>query len=70
VLLAGLYHQTNTFVGGRTGLENFEIGRSEEILRERRGWEVLPVLDMRALLETPGARSLPSLLIRSQRFTT
>jgi microcystin degradation protein MlrC len=35
VLLAGLYHQTNTFVGGRMGLEDFEIARGEEILRER-----------------------------------
>jgi microcystin degradation protein MlrC len=64
VLLAGLRHQTNTFVGGRTGLEDFEIARGEEVLRERayaphvagvlevaegRGWEVLPVLDARAL---------------------
>jgi microcystin degradation protein MlrC len=64
VLLAGLHHQTNTFVGGRTGLEAFEIARGEEILGERayapyvaevlevaegRGWEVLPVLDARAV---------------------
>jgi microcystin degradation protein MlrC len=64
VLLAGLHHQTNTFVGGRTGLEDFEIARGEEILRgsayapyvagvlevaEGRGWEVLPVLDARAV---------------------
>jgi microcystin degradation protein MlrC len=63
VLLAGLSHQTNTFVGGRTSLEDFEIERGEEMLRpdedassvagvleiaRERGWEVLPVLDLRA----------------------
>ncbi len=63
VLLAGLSHQTNAFVGGRTGLEDFEIARGEEMLADdgasltagvlevarEKGWEVLPVLDMRAL---------------------
>jgi microcystin degradation protein MlrC len=64
VLLAGLVHQTNTFVGGRTGLEDFEILRGEEMLRARtgasplkgcaaaareHGWELLPVVDMRAM---------------------
>lgn len=64
VLLAGLYHQTNAFVGGRTGLGDFRIRRGEEMLdpaggasaivgllevgREK-GWEVVPVLDARAL---------------------
>jgi len=65
VLLAGLSHQTNTFVGGRTGLEDFEIRRGEEILRNdafpttgvsevgrEKGWEILPVVDMSAM---PGA---------------
>jgi microcystin degradation protein MlrC len=62
VLLAGLFHQTNTFVGGRTGLEDFEIRRGEEILRDdaspaagvlevarEKGWEILPVVDMSAM---------------------
>ena len=63
VLLAGLVHQTNTFVSGRTSLEDFEIFRGGEMLRvvdtaspladvveaaEENGWEVLPALDMRA----------------------
>jgi microcystin degradation protein MlrC len=65
VLVAGLSHQTNTFVGGRTGLEDFEVRRGEEILlnnaapiagvsevgREK-DWEILPVVDMWAM---PGA---------------
>lgn len=41
VLVAGLVHQTNTFVGGRTGLEDFEVRRGEEILRRIRGIEHL-----------------------------
>lgn len=65
VLVAGLYHQTNTFVGGRTGLDNFEIRRGQEMLQtetddaypvagvlrvaQQRGWHVLPVVEMRAL---------------------
>jgi microcystin degradation protein MlrC len=65
VLLAGISHQTNTFVGGRTGLEDFEVRRGEEILRNdsspvagvsevgrENGWEILPVVDMSAM---PGA---------------
>ena len=66
VLLAGLSHQTNTFVGGRTSLESFDIRRGEEILQagdgvdvagvlevaENHGWELLPVADLRAI---PGA---------------
>lgn len=65
VLLAGLSHQTNTFVAGRTGLEDFEVRRGEEILQNdaspiagvsevgrEKGWEILPVVDMSAM---PGA---------------
>ena len=67
VLLAGLFHETNTFVGGLTPLESFEVRRGEEILaaeddgsplagalavaRECR-WDVLPAIDLRAM---PGA---------------
>lgn len=64
VLLTGLVHQTNKFVGGRTGLEDFEVKRGEEMLRvadeapptagvmevaRERGWKVVPVVEMRAL---------------------
>lgn len=62
VLLAGLCHQTNTFVAGRTGLGDFEVRRGEEILQTARpqvagvletagsrGWEILPVLDVSAM---------------------
>jgi microcystin degradation protein MlrC len=68
ILLAGLYHGTNAFLGGRTTLVDFEIRRGDEILRAEggafpltgvlgvardRNWEVLPVVDLRAM---PGAR--------------
>lgn len=67
VLVAGIFHQTNTFVRGRTSLEDFEILRGEEMLRagsyasplaglvdaaREKGWELLPVVDMHAV---PGA---------------
>ena len=66
VLVAGLVHQTNTLVGGRTSLEDLEVRRGGEMLRtedgappiagvlevaREKGWQILPVLDMRA---TPG----------------
>ncbi len=64
VLLAGLFHQTNAFIGGRATLEEFEIRRGEEMLRghgsaspvsgvlevaRENGWELLPALDVRAM---------------------
>jgi microcystin degradation protein MlrC len=62
VLLAGLSHQTNAFVGGRTGLGDFEIRRGEEILRNdaspiagvlevgrENDWEILPIVDVSAM---------------------
>lgn len=67
VLLAGLSHQTHTFVRGRTSLEDFELKRGEEIFGEEitasatggvlgvareKNWDVLTVLDMCAM---PGA---------------
>lgn len=67
VLLAGLFHETHTFVPGTTGFEGFAIRRGEELLTTRgdgspmgavvevaeaRGWEVIPVIDLRA---TPSA---------------
>ncbi|MGB3634858.1 MAG: M81 family metallopeptidase [Rubrobacteraceae bacterium] len=67
VLLAGLYHATNTFLKGRSSLEDFKIRRGEEMLRvednvtsligllevaQEKGWELLPILDVRAI---PGA---------------
>jgi microcystin degradation protein MlrC len=64
VLLAGIYHETNTFLRGVTGVDAFErrdgdtmfaaegdaspLGGVLETARER-GWEVVPVLDMRAM---------------------
>lgn len=65
--MAGIFHQTNTFVGGRTGLEDFEVLRGEEMFRaealasplaslvdaaRENVWELLPVVDMRT---KPGA---------------
>ncbi len=67
VLLAGLFHETHTFLEGRTSLDEFEISRGNELLRRRGdaspmggfievadecGWETLPTIDYRA---TPGA---------------
>jgi microcystin degradation protein MlrC len=63
VLLAGLFHQTNAFVGGRTDLEDFEIRRGKQILGANDAspiagvlevaafcdWEVLPSVDLRAM---------------------
>ncbi|TCJ15632.1 M81 family peptidase [Rubrobacter taiwanensis] len=63
VLIAGIYHETNTFLGGRTTLEDFETTVGEEILgsegdfspmagvlevARKRRWEVLPAVDLRA----------------------
>lgn len=63
VLLAGIYHETNTFLDGRTRLRDFEVTEGEELLgfegdvspmagvlevvRER-GWEIVPAADLRA----------------------
>ena len=67
VLVAGLYQATNTFLDGRTVLEEFKIRRGEEMLRvadvvhpivgilevaRREDWEILPIIDVRAV---PGA---------------
>lgn len=67
VLMARLFHKTNTFVGGRTSLEDFEIRRGEEMIRTEveidpfagalevaleNEWEVLLALDFSA---TPGS---------------
>ncbi len=67
VLLAGLFHETHTFLEGTTSLREFEIARGKELFARRGdasplggfleiaddcGWEVLPTIDYRA---TPGA---------------
>jgi len=63
VLVARIFHQTNAFVGGRTGLEDFAIRRGEDMLRtetgcymaglaeaaRENGWKLLPVVDMHAV---------------------
>ncbi|MBI5757753.1 MAG: M81 family metallopeptidase [Planctomycetales bacterium] len=66
VLLAGLFHETHTFLSGRMGLSEFEIRVGGELLTAEgdgsplagvlsvacdAGWEVIPVIDLRA---TPG----------------
>lgn len=66
VLIAGLFHETHTFLAGRTALEDFELRRGGELLAAEsdgsplgraldvarsKGWEVIPVIDLRA---TPG----------------
>lgn len=67
VLLAGLFHETHTFLDGTTPLDAFEIREGAELLTargdgspidgflevaERHRWQVVPTIDMRA---TPSA---------------
>lgn len=64
VIIAGLYHETHTFLEGRTTLEDFEVQRGEALLScvgdvsplagaVETGiecqWEIVPVIDMRAV---------------------
>jgi microcystin degradation protein MlrC len=63
ILLAGLFHETHTFVDDTTGLQSFATASGDDILArkgdgspiggflesaERFGWEVIPTMDMRA----------------------
>jgi microcystin degradation protein MlrC len=63
VLIAGLFHETHTFLDGTTSLADFQILRGEEMLRcegdssplggvlfcaRDFGWQVLPTVDYRA----------------------
>ena len=63
VLFAGLFHETHTFLGGTTGLGDFQVARGAEILRcagdsspiggalesaAEFGWHVVPTVDFRA----------------------
>lgn len=63
VLIAGLYHETNTFLEGRTRLEDFQFRPGPRMLDSagdssplagavesaaRFGWEAVPAIDMRA----------------------
>lgn len=63
VLLAGLYHESHTFLDGVTPLEAFALRRGDELLAERGGasplsgvlgvaeacgWQVVPAVDLRA----------------------
>ena len=67
VLLAGLFHETHTFLEGTTPLADFMLRRGDELFAVRgdgsplagalqvaddRGWEVIPTVDLRA---TPSA---------------
>jgi microcystin degradation protein MlrC len=67
VLLAGLFHETHTFLEGTTSLQDFQILRGEELLQARGdssplggvlevaaqlSWQVIPTVDFRA---TPSA---------------
>lgn len=64
VLIAGLYHETHTFLDGRTRLADFRVSSGEEMLAlcgdpsplggvlefaRQANWEPLPAIDMRAL---------------------
>ena len=67
VLIAGLFHETHTFLDGTTGLRDFAVMRGKELLRcagdssplggvlecaREFGWEIVPTVDFRA---TPSA---------------
>src|SRR6266481_3794254 len=67
VLLAGLFHETHTFLEGRTTLADFQVRRGDELLAaagdgsplagvlevaDACDWTVAPAVDYRA---TPGA---------------
>jgi len=64
VLLAGLYHETHTFLQGLTHCVDCEIKRGNELIESpgegsplagavesarRFGWELLPAIDVRAM---------------------
>ncbi|MEX2287383.1 MAG: M81 family metallopeptidase [Planctomycetaceae bacterium] len=64
VLLAGLFHETHTFLSGTTALDEFSVRRGGELLEargdgspldgvlevaDRHGWHVIPSIDLRAV---------------------
>ena len=51
VLLAGLFHQTNTFVGGRSNLEDFQIRRGKQILGANDASPIAGVLEVAAFCD-------------------
>lgn len=67
ILIAGLFHETHTFLDGTMGFADFTMRRGDELLAckgdasplggvlefaEEAGWEMIPTIDYRA---TPGA---------------
>ena len=63
ILIAGLFHETHTFVDDTTGLEDFEIRRGDQLLAcagdasplggvlefaQQQNWKIIPALDYRA----------------------
>jgi glutamate-1-semialdehyde 2,1-aminomutase len=67
ILLAGLFHETHTFLNGTTGFDDFTMRRGDGLLdckgdasplggvlefADQEGWEIIPTVDYRA---TPGA---------------
>ncbi|HWL54251.1 MAG TPA: M81 family metallopeptidase [Chthoniobacteraceae bacterium] len=76
ILLAGLFHETNTFAPGEMGLDQFAVTLGRDWLNrkgdgsptgsflleaERYGWEVVPSVDVRGY---PGAMPSPEVLER------
>jgi len=76
VLLAGLFHETHTFVDGTTPLEEFETTRGEQLLATQGdaspmagvvetglglGWEFVPTID---------SRCVPSATVEDEVFDT
>ena len=79
------YHGTNSFLGGRTTLEDFEARRGDEMLQAERGnsalagvlevardryWEVLPVVDLHAMPGPTVANAVVGLFWAKFRVTS
>lgn len=82
VLLAGLFHETNTFLQSLTTTEGFKVNHGEELLKfegdpsplggvlevaRERGWEVVPAVDLRAMPGPTVADGVVELFWRSFR---
>jgi microcystin degradation protein MlrC len=74
ILLAGLFHETHTFLEGVTPLDAFQIRRASDLLTSRgdgsplagaleiadqSGWDIIPAVDVRA---TPSATAADSVV--------
>ena len=82
VLIAGLFHETHTFLDGTTGMKDFAVMRGDEMLRcegdssplggalecaREFGWKIIPTVDYRATpTPSPGASERTGLFLQTQ----